>query len=63
MDRPIYGLDIPGQEERVIRNEGPYVKLLTNPRWNFTDNRWEAVAQVDGTIAVIEVNVSRQEAE
>lgn len=59
MDRPVYGLDLPGVAGQVIRNEGPYVKLLTNPRWNFTDERWEAVAQVDGCLAVIEVTVKQ----
>jgi hypothetical protein len=39
----------------VIR-EAPYVRLLTVPQRD-ADGRWTAVAQVEGTLALVEVTV------
>ena len=39
----------------VIRDEGPYVKLLSVPKQE--DGQWTAVAQVDGTLAIIALTV------
>lgn len=48
-----------GYSGKVIRNEFPYVKLLTEPE--FVHNRWEAIAQVEGSLALIEVTVKEFE--
>ena len=49
-----------GWEGKVIRNEKPYIKLLTNPVYR--NQRWEAVAQVDTMLCWIEVTpVAKEE--
>lgn len=35
----------------------PGVELLAAPKWNATDNRWEALANVSGALCIIEVSV------
>lgn len=52
----------------VIRREGPYVKLLTDPVWfeeevvpGVVRGEWRALAQVEGCLAIISVNVHPEE--
>lgn len=40
--------------DKVI-NEYPYVKLLSIPKFNEVEKRWECLAQVNTTLAFIEV--------
>jgi hypothetical protein len=37
--------------------EAPYVKLLAIPKFNETEGRWEALAQVNEMLCIIEVTV------
>lgn len=45
-------------EGRVIREEAPYVKVLSRPRYE--NGQWTAVAQVEGMLAVISLEVTPQ---
>ena len=40
--------------EKVISEE-PYIKLLSNP--HYVNGRWEAMAQINTSLCVIEVNI------
>lgn len=47
-----------GYAGKVLRSsENLYVKLLTDPTYNQTESRWEALAQVNDCLAIIEVSV------
>jgi hypothetical protein len=55
---------LPDMVGRVI-SETPYVKLLAQPRLQAYElvpgmivDRWEAVAQVDTTVAIVELKVT-----
>lgn len=45
--------DVAGQ---VIRDENPYVKVLSIPR--FENGEWTAVAQVEGSLCLISLTVT-----
>lgn len=42
-------------EGKVISNENPYVKVLNKPK--FINDKWEAIAQVEGMLCVIELTI------
>ncbi len=44
-----------GYSGTVIREEAPFVKLLSNP--SYDGRKWVAVAQVESSLATIEVSV------
>lgn len=44
-----------------VISEKPYIKLLSIPKFNKRENRYEAVAQFNNCLALIEVNVIMQE--
>lgn len=47
-----------GWEGKVIQ-ENPYIKLLSNPEYR--NERWEALAQVNSSLCLIEVKPVKRE--
>ena len=47
-------------EGRVLRTNSYgeiVISLITGPKWNAKENRWEALANVEGALCLIEVKV------